>query len=158
MPDVLPKNSGRVAPRSALKHQGCFAVTMPLLLVLRWLVKNYRSSTEGCQILKLHAPLYDTNPNFMHYFSGKALTFTIDFCINFDVFQKWVTFLAPGKDRWLASHSHGTLVNSWPLTICHRTWEWRSPSTGLLFVGSPGNISGFFGYQKSRILAPFDHH
>ena len=81
-----------------------------------------------CQILKLHASLYDTNPNFMHYFSGKALTFSIEFCINFDLFQKWVTFLAPGKDRWLASHSHGTLVNSWPLTIRHRTWEWRSPS------------------------------
>ena len=144
MPDVLPKN--------CKKKQCCFAgkdASPCLSYLFLGGSKNYRSSTEGCQILKLHAPLYDTNPNFIHYFSGKALTFTIDFCINFDLFQKWVTFLAPGKDRWLASHSHETLVNSWPLTIRHRTWEWRSPSTGLLFVGSPGKISGFFRVRKS---------
>ena len=89
MPEVLPKNC---------KKKQCYFAGKDASPCLSYLFlggsKNYRSSTEGCQILKLHAPLYDTNPNFMHYFCGKALTFTIDFCINFDLFQKWVAFLA----------------------------------------------------------------
>ena len=41
---------------------------------------------------------------------------------------EWDTYtVPPGKDRWLATPI--SLGLSWPLTIRHRTWEWRQLST-----------------------------